>query len=80
MSPICIELLHFSNFCFSLSSVTDFSNTEARVPTLAGHVPFFTRAKSDAVRTRGLSMSHGNLSMAVFLFSPIEATFIDEQQ
>ena len=25
-------------------------------------------------------MSHGNLSIAVFLFSPVEATLIDEQQ
>ena len=30
---ICIVLLHFSNFCFSLSSVADFSNTGVRVPT-----------------------------------------------
>ena len=41
--------------------------------------PFFTRAKSDAVWTNGLSVGHGNLSMAVFLFSSIEPTHIDEQ-
>ena len=35
---ICIFCLHFSSFC--LSSVADFSNTEARTPTSAGRVPF----------------------------------------
>ena len=54
---ICIVCLHFS----SLSSVADFSNTEARTR------PFFTRAKSDAVCECGLSMSHGYLSIAVFI-------------
>ena len=45
---ICSVCLHFSSFdC--LSSVDDFSNTAARVPTSAGCAPFFTRAKSDAV-------------------------------
>ena len=56
---ICIVCLHFSSFC--LSSVADFSNTEARAPT------FFTRAKSDAVYVCGLSVGHGYLSMAVFI-------------
>ena len=37
---ICILRLHLSNFCFSLSFATDFSNTEARAPTLAGRAPF----------------------------------------
>ena len=37
---ICIACLHFSNFCFSLSSVADFSNTEARAPISAGCTPF----------------------------------------
>ena len=60
---ICIVCLHFS----CLSSVADFSNTEARAPTSAGRAPFFTRAKSDAVCECGLSMSHGYLSMAVFI-------------
>ena len=59
---ICIVRLHFSNFC--LSSVVEFSNTEARP---AGRAPFFTRAKSDAVWTCGLSVGHGYLSMAVFI-------------
>ena len=36
---ICIVCLHFSSFC--LSSVADFSNTEARAPTSAGRAPFF---------------------------------------
>ena len=67
---ICSVCLHFSSFdC--LSSVADFSNTEAR----ARH--FFTRAKSDAVCVCGLSVGHGYLSMAV-LFSSIEATLIEE--
>ena len=62
---ICIVCLHFSSVC--LSSVADFSNTEARAPTSAGRAPFFTRAKIDAVCECGLSMSHGYLSMAVFI-------------
>ena len=37
---ICIVSLHSSNFCFSLSSVADFSNTGARVPASAGRDPF----------------------------------------
>ena len=76
---ICIVCLHFSSFC-SLSSVADFSNPGARAPTSAGRVPFFTRAKSDVVYICGLSVSHGYLSIAVFLFSSIEANLIDEQQ
>ena len=63
---ICIVCLHFSSFC-CLSSVADFSNTEARVPTSAGRAPFFTCAKSDAVYVCGLSVGHGYFSMAVFI-------------
>ena len=37
---ICIVLLHFSHFCFSLSSVADFSNAGARAPTSTEHAPF----------------------------------------
>ena len=37
---ISIVRFHFSNFCFSLSSEADFSNTWARVPTSAGRAPF----------------------------------------
>ena len=75
---ICSVCLHFSSFC-RLSSVADFSNTEASAPTSAGRAPFFTRAKSDAVCVCDLSVGHGYLSMAV-LFSSIEATLIEEQQ
>ena len=54
---ICIVCLHFSSFY--LSSVADFSNTEARAPTSA--------KKSDVVYVCGLSVGHGYLSMAVFI-------------
>ena len=37
---IGIVFLHLSIFCFSLSSVADFSDTGARAPTSAGHAPF----------------------------------------
>ena len=63
---ICIVCLHFSSFC-CLSSVADFSNTEARAPTSKGRAPFFTRAKGDAVHVCGLSVGHGYLSMACFI-------------
>ena len=53
---ICIVCLHFSSFC--LSSVADFSNTEARALTSAGRA---------LVYVCGLSTSHGYLSMAVFI-------------
>ena len=53
---ICIVCLHFSNFY--LSSVADFSNTEARAPTLTGRAPFWKC---------GLSVGHGYLSIAVFI-------------
>ena len=35
---ICIVYLHFSNFC--LSTVADFSNTEARAPSPAERASF----------------------------------------
>ena len=54
---VCIVVFHFSKFCFSLSSVDDFSNTGARAPAWAGRTPFFTRPKSDVVWTSGLSVS-----------------------
>ena len=61
-----------------LSSVADFSNTEARAPTSAGRAPILPREERC-----GLCMcfecGHGYLSMAV-LFSSIEATLIEEQQ
>ena len=37
---ICIVRLHFSNFCFNLSSVADYLNTGVRAPTSVGCVPF----------------------------------------
>ena len=77
---ICVVRLHFSNFCFSLSSAADFSNTDTRAPTPAGRVPFFTRAKSDAVWTGGLSMGHGNLSLAVFILIYISHSIEEQQQ
>ena len=58
---ICIVRLHFNHF--SLSSVADFSNTEARVSISAGCVQI------DAVWTGGLGVGHGNLSMAVFILT-----------
>ena len=39
---ICIVCLHFSSFC-CLSSITDFSNSEARAPTSAGSTSFYPR-------------------------------------
>ena len=63
---ICVVLLHFSSFC-CLSSVADFSNTEAKAATSIERAPFFTRAKSDAVYVCGLNVHHGYLSMAVFI-------------
>ena len=39
-TAICIMLLHFSNFCFSLGSVVHCSNTGARTPTPAGSATF----------------------------------------
>ena len=62
---ICIVCLHFSSF--SLSSVANFPNTEARAPTSAGRAPFLPRAKNDAVYVCGLSVGHGYLLMAVFI-------------
>ena len=62
---ICIVCLHFSSFC-CLSSVTDFSNTEARAPTSAGHAPFFTCAKGDAVYVCSLSVGHGYIFILIY--------------
>ena len=41
---ICIARLHFSNLC--LSSVADFSNTEARAPTSVGRAPFLSAQRA----------------------------------
>ena len=76
---ICIVCLHFSSFCLGLSSVADFSNTEARAPTSAGRAPFLPARR--AMRFMDLVWV---LVMVIFrwlfLFSSIEATLIDEQQ
>ena len=74
---IFIVLLHFSNFCFNW-----FFEHWCQGSNLSRTYPFFTRAKSDALCTSGLNVSHGNLSMAVFLFSSIETTLtaaVDQQ-
>ena len=63
---ICIVLLHFSYFCFSLSSVADFFEHWGQSSNLSRTRPFFTCTKGNAVWTCGLSMSRGNLSMAYF--------------
>ena len=60
---ICIVRLYFSNFC--LSSVADFSNTEARAPTSAGHTPFLPARRAMRFWTGGLGVGHGYLLMAV---------------
>ena len=76
---ICIVCLHFSSFCLCLSSVADFSNTEARAPTSAGRAPFLPARR--AMRFMDLVWV---LVMVIFrwlvLFSSIEATLIDKQQ
>ena len=64
---ICIVRLHFSKFYFSLSSGNDFFEHWGQGSNLSLTHPFFTRAKSDAVWTCGLSVGHINLSMAVFI-------------
>ena len=73
----CIVCLYFSNFC--LSSVADFSNTEARAPTSAGCVPFLP-----TWRVMWLGQVVWLWVMVIFwwlfLFSSTEATLIDEQQ
>ena len=62
---VCIVRLHFSNFCFSLSSVADFSSTKAKASNWAERAPFLPTRRA-MLFGRGFSMSHGNLSMAVF--------------
>ena len=71
---ICIVLLHFNNFCFSLSSVSWFFEQWGQGSNPSRTHPFFTCAKSNVVWTSGLSMS-----FYMFLFSSIEATLIDKQ-
>ena len=76
---ICIACLHFSSFCLSLSSVADFSNTEARAPTSAGRAPFLPVRR--AMRFMYVVWVRVMVIFRwLFLFSSIEATLIDEQQ
>ena len=76
---ICIVGFHFSSFC-CLSSVADFSNTEARAPTSAGRALFLS-----ARRAMQFMYVVWVWAMVIFrwlflfLFSSIEATLIDEQ-
>ena len=72
---ICIVCLHFS----SLSSVADFSNTEARAPTSAGRAPFLPARR--AMRFVNVVWVWVMVIFRwLFLFSSIEATLIGEQQ
>ena len=76
---VCILVV----FC-CLSSVAVFFEHWGQGSNLGRTRPFFfTRAKSDAVYVCGLSLGHGYLSMAVFIFiyrssssSPIELTIL----
>ena len=74
---ILIVSLHFSNFCFSLSSEADISNTGTRAPTSAEPTPFFPTRR--AIRF-GLVVWVWVMVIFrwLFLFSSIEATLIDE--
>ena len=75
---ICIVCLQFSSFC-CLSSVGDFSNTEARAPTSAGHAPFLPEWR--VMRFMYVVWVWVMVIYQwLFLFSSIEATLIDEQQ
>ena len=74
---ICIVYLHFRNFC--LSFVVNFSNTKARAPNSAGHIPFLPSRRA---------MQFGHVVWVwvmfifrwLFLFSSTEASLIHEQQ
>ena len=71
---ICIVCLNFSSFC--LSSVADFSNTEARAPTSAGRAPFLPARR--AMRFIYVVWEWVMVIFRwLFLFSSIEAILID---
>ena len=61
---ICIEHLHFNNFC--LGSVADFLNTETWAPTSARR-PLFLPAWRVIQFELVVWVGYGNLSMAVFI-------------
>ena len=75
---ICIVCLHFSSFC-CLSSVADFSNSEARAPTPGGGAPFLQAWR--AMRCMYVVWVWVMvIFQRLFLFSSIDSTLIDEQQ
>ena len=74
---ICIVCLHFSSFC-CLSSVADFSNTEARAPTSAGSTPFLPKRR--AMLFMYVVWVWVMLSFDGCYSQSTEATLIDEQQ
>ena len=63
----CIVRLHFSNFCFTLSSVADISNIETKAPTSAGNAPFLTAQRAMQFGQVVEGVGSGNLSMPVFI-------------
>ena len=64
---IYIVRLHFSNSCFSLSSVAVFRTLMSGLQRQQDAPLFFTCAKSEGVWRGGFSVGHGNLSMAVLI-------------
>ena len=76
---ICIVRLHFSNFCFSLSSVADFSNTVAKAPT-SGDAPLYLPTRRAMQFWKAVWVWVIVIFRWLFLFSSIEAPLIDQQQ
>ena len=75
---ICIFCLHFINFC-CLSSIVDFSNTEARAPNSAGRAPFL-HARRMMWFIHVVWVWVIVIFQWLFSFSSTEAKLIDEQQ
>ena len=70
-----LSVLHFSSFC--LSSVADFSNTEARAPTSVGRTSFLPARR--AMRFMYVVWVWVRVIFRwLFLFSYTEATLIDD--
>ena len=61
--------LHFSNFLFKFEFCSWIFRTVKSGLQPQQDVSFFTRTKSDVIWTGGLSVVHGNHSMAVFILS-----------
>ena len=76
---ICIVRLNFSNFCFGLSSVADFSNIGLELQPQQG-APLFLSARWVIRFEQVVWMCVMVIFRWLFLFSSIEATLIDEQQ